>query len=123
MGNTILIVDDQTLELNLLEQELTDKNYRVVRAVDGHTALQQLKEVEPDAVLLDYMMPAMNGLEVLRLIRDLNSQIALILLTAYYSPELEDKAIRDGAYAVLAKPFDPEELAHTLQSALHGEAA
>lgn len=123
MGNTILIVDDRTLELDLLEQELTDKNYRVARAVDGRAALQQVKQVRPAAVILDYMMPAMNGLELLRLIHNLNGQIALLLLTAYYSPELEDKAIRDGAYAVLAKPFDPEELDNTLRSALNGEAA
>lgn len=123
MRNTILIVDDQALQLNLLEQELTDKGYRVVRALSGYAALQQVSEIKPDGVLLDYMMPEMNGLEALRLIHNSHSQIALILLTAYYSPELENRAIKDGACAVLAKPFDPEQLDQTLRTALHGRVA
>ena len=68
--NKILIVDDEPFNLDLLEQELEDQNYTIERASDGAEALDKVPVFQPDLILLDYMMPKMNGLEVLRRLRE-----------------------------------------------------
>ncbi|MGZ8453149.1 MAG: response regulator, partial [Candidatus Binatia bacterium] len=69
MPNKILIVDDEPFNLDLLEQELQEQGYEIERASDGAEALEKLPVFVPDVVLLDYMMPRMNGLEVLKRVR------------------------------------------------------
>lgn len=64
MNNKILIVDDDPFNLDLLEQELTERGYTIDRAGDGEEALRRVETFQPDVVLLDYMMPKMNGIEV-----------------------------------------------------------
>ena len=66
MLNKILIVDDEPFNLDLLEQELSDHDYVMERAGDGVEALEKTQSFKPDVILLDYMMPRMNGLEVVR---------------------------------------------------------
>ena len=66
MSSKILIVDDEPFNLDVLEQELTDLGYAVVRASDGAQALSEIDKVAPELVLLDYLMPGMNGIEVLQ---------------------------------------------------------
>jgi CheY-like chemotaxis protein len=84
MANKILIVDDEPFNLDLLEQELMDYDYRLERAGDGVEALEKIASFKPDVILLDYMMPRMNGLEVVRQLRANPEQkgIPVILLTA-----------------------------------------
>ena len=69
MADKILIVDDERFNLDLLEQELTDRGFAVERAEGGADALRKIESSRPDLVLLDYMMPGMSGLDVLREIR------------------------------------------------------
>ncbi len=62
MPNKILVVDDDAYSLDLLEQELTDQGYAIERANDGEEALRKVDAFRPDVILLDYMMPIMDGI-------------------------------------------------------------
>ena len=112
MPNKILIVDDEPFNLDLLEQELEDQNYTIERASDGAEALDKVPVFQPDLILLDYMMPKMNGLEVLRRLRE-DAQykgIPVILLTAKATQEDKVRGLDAGADDYVIKPFDSFEL-------------
>ena len=82
MPNKILIVDDEPFNLDLLEQELAEHDYTIERAGDGVEALEKVSVFLPDVILLDYMMPKMNGLEVLKCLKEdeRHKSIPVILL-------------------------------------------
>ncbi len=111
MPSKILIVDDEPFNLDLLEQELTDLGYAVARADDGAQALSEIEQVAPDLVLLDYLMPRMNGFEVLHTVRKTNKDLPVVIITAHGSIERAVEAIKAGADDFITKPFDPEHLA------------
>jgi DNA-binding NtrC family response regulator len=111
MPSKILIVDDEPFNLDLLEQELTDLGYAVARADDGAQALSEIEQVAPDLVLLDYLMPRMNGFEVLHTVRQTNKDLPVVIVTAHGSIERAVEAIKAGADDFITKPFDPEHLA------------
>jgi len=111
MPDKILIVDDEPFNLDLLEQELSDLSYAVVRAETGTAALTQIDKVAPDLVLLDYLMPGMNGIEVLQTIRKTQNDLPIVMITAYGTIDLAVEAIKAGADDFITKPFDPEHLA------------
>jgi adenylate cyclase len=112
MANKILIVDDEPFNLDLLEQELTEQGYAIERAGDGAEALEKVPSFLPDVILLDYMMPRMNGLEVLKRLRtdDQHKSIPVILLTAKATQEDKIKGLDGGADDYVVKPFDSFEL-------------
>jgi adenylate cyclase len=112
MPNKILIVDDEPFNLDLLEQELQDQNYTIERANDGTEALDKVPSFLPDLILLDYMMPKMNGLEVLRRLREdaQYKSIPVILLTAKATQEDKVRGLDAGADDYVIKPFDSFEL-------------
>src|SRR4026207_914951 len=112
MPNKILIVDDEPFNLDLLEQELADYEYVIERAGDGVEALEKTESFEPDLILLDYMMPRMNGLEVLKHLRATpeHQGIPVILLTAKATQEDKVAGLDAGADDYVTKPFDSFEL-------------
>ena len=112
MPNKILIVDDEPFNLDLLEQELADQNYLIERASDGVEALEKVSSFAPDIILLDYMMPKMNGLEVLQRLRthETHKSIPVILLTAKATQEDKVRGLDAGADDYVIKPFDSFEL-------------
>ena len=111
MSSKILIVDDEPFNLDVLEQELIDLGYAVVRASDGAQALSEIDKLPPELVLLDYLMPGMNGIEVLHAIRKTHKDLPVVIVTAHGSIELAVEAIKAGADDFITKPFDPEHLA------------
>jgi class 3 adenylate cyclase/CheY-like chemotaxis protein len=112
MPSKILIVDDEPFNLDLLEQELEDQNYTIERANDGAEALAKVPSFAPDVILLDYMMPKMNGLEVLQHLREdeKHKHIPVILLTAKATQEDKVRGLDAGADDYVIKPFDSFEL-------------
>ncbi len=112
MDNKILIVDDEPFNLDLLEQELDEHGYVIERANDGVEALDKVASFSPDVILLDYMMPKMNGLEVLARLRqdEKHKSIPVILLTAKATQEDKVKGLDAGADDYVIKPFDSFEL-------------
>ena len=112
MPNKILIVDDEPFNLDLLEQELMDYDYVLERATDGVDALAKADSFGPDIILLDYMMPKMNGLEVVRALRqsERHKSVPVILLTAKATQEDKVAGLDAGADDYVTKPFDSFEL-------------
>jgi len=121
MAGNILIVDDEPFNLDLLEQELADRGYAIERANDGAEALQKVESVLPDVILLDYQMPGMNGLEVLKEIRKRGNEVPVIILTAHGTIERAVQAMKEGAYDFITKPFEPDHIALTVEKALERE--
>jgi DNA-binding NtrC family response regulator len=118
MPKRILIVDDEPLNLDLLDQELADLGHRTNRANSGAEALLKLGTVNPELVLLDYQMPGMNGIEVLREIRKRDKDLPVVIITAYGTIERAVEAIKAGADDFITKPFDPDHLALVVNKAL-----
>jgi len=112
MPNKILIVDDEPFNLDLLEQELADYDYVMERAGDGVEALEKTASFKPDVILLDYMMPRMNGVEVVKRLRESpeHKGIPVILLTAKATQEDKVAGLDAGADDYVTKPFDAIEL-------------
>jgi len=94
--------------------------YDVHTAPSAEEALEQLKETPFDIVLLDYKLPGMNGIELLGIIRDLNPDTHVVMMTAYASLETAVTATKKGAFDFLAKPFTPEELRAAVRAATRG---
>jgi adenylate cyclase len=112
MPNKILIVDDEPFNLDLLEQELMEYEYVIERASDGVEALEKIASFKPDVILLDFMMPRMNGLEVVKRLREdqEHRSIPVILLTAKATQEDKVAGLDAGADDYVTKPFDAIEL-------------
>lgn len=120
MQGTILVVDDEAFELDLLQQELADRGYTVKVASGGNEALQALEKYPPQAVLLDYVMPGMSGIEVLKSMQALTAKPVVVFMTGYHTPKLARAALDQGASAVIAKPLDLDQLEITLQNLIKG---
>jgi DNA-binding NtrC family response regulator len=118
MSKRILIVDDEPLNLDLLDQELAELGHGTIRAADGAEALLKLETANPELVLLDYQMPGMNGIEVLREIRKRDKSTPVVIITAYGTIERAVEAVKAGADDFITKPFDPDHLALVVNKAL-----
>ena len=112
MTKTILVCDDDELLVDLLEYRLSARGFRVLVARDGGAAVTMAAEQAPDAIVLDAMMPVMDGYQVLRHLRadDPTAAIPVIMLTARKQERDIVGALELGANDYLVKPFIPEEL-------------
>jgi len=106
----ILIADDQLGVRTLLVEIFQDDQHDVKTAENGEEALRIFIDFKPELIVLDMKMPVMNGLEALRKIRVLDSQVAVIMMTAYGDIETMDTAKGLGILYFIAKPFDLFEL-------------
>jgi len=113
----ILAVDDEEPILKLLRVNLTRDGYEVVTASNGESALELLQEHTPDLVLLDIMMPDLDGFEVLDLIRR-RSDIPVIMLTARSEKETVRDTLNLGADDYVTKPFSMQVLAARIRAKL-----
>ncbi|HEX5020867.1 MAG TPA: sigma-54 dependent transcriptional regulator, partial [Candidatus Binatia bacterium] len=118
MSDKILIVDDEPSNRNILRQELSHKGYAVETANDGSEALRKVESGPPDLIILDYMMPGLSGLEVLKEIRRREDDTPVIMITAYGTVERGVQAMKDGAYDFITRPFEPDHIALVVQKAL-----
>ena len=109
---TILAVDDESDVLLIVKTALQAEGYNVVTAPDGPDALKTAHEEKPDLILLDVMMPDMDGFEVLDKLRDddVTCQIPVIMLTGLTERERKRSAIERGTKYYITKPFDFQDL-------------
>jgi two-component system KDP operon response regulator KdpE len=114
---TILIVDDEARIRDFVRMNLELEHYRVIEASDGIQALEQLRENLPDLIVLDVMMPEMDGFETLRAIREV-STIPVIMLTVRQGEQDKIHGLDLGADDYLAKPFSPRELLSRIRALL-----
>jgi DNA-binding response OmpR family regulator len=112
----ILVVDDEESIRELYRAELADEGYEVDLAADGREALRRLDAFRPDLVTLDIKMPGIDGIEVLRRIREKNATIPVILVSAFGEFKQDFNTWASDAYIV--KSHDPTELKETVRKLL-----
>jgi len=112
----ILIVDDELPQLELIGGFLKKQGFDVVAAEGGEKALQIFRQESFDLVLTDQKMPKMSGLDLLKAVRALNPEEAVIVMTAYGSIETAVSAIKEGASDYLTKPLNLDELLHRIET-------
>ncbi|MCA9416793.1 MAG: sigma-54-dependent Fis family transcriptional regulator [Candidatus Omnitrophica bacterium] len=112
---TLFLIEDELKLRKLLVRSLTDRPQWEVHAFEtAEEALLKSKEILPDLILTDLRLPGMGGLDLIRTIKEKNSEIAILVMTAYASVSSAVEALRAGAVDYLIKPFPNEELLHVL---------
>ncbi len=119
---TLLVADDDPGLRESLERMLTREGYRVTLASDGRAALERVQGGGIDLILTDLKMPGLTGLELLRATKAIAPDVDVILLTAFGTVEEAVKAMKDGAYDFLTKPFRREQLLKLVDKALERRA-
>ena len=114
---TILVVDDDRKITDMLRRTLIYEGYRVATAADGEEALVKAQSERPDLVVLDWLMPKLNGLETARLLRE-TGPVSILMLTARDAVEQRVEGLDSGADDYLVKPFAPEELLARIRALL-----
>jgi len=114
----LLIADDDPGLRESLERTLTREGYRVILASDGNAALERLQAGGVDLVLTDLKMPGLSGIELLRAVKAIAADVDVILLTAFGTVEEAVKAMKEGAYDFLTKPFQRAQLLRLIRQAL-----
>ena len=118
-GGRILVVDDEPMVRDTLGQLLADEGYIVDVAIDGEDALDRVHAARPDAILLDLMMPGMNGRQFLQALRNepAYAQVPVLIMTAVHGLEVNLASI--GASEVVEKPFNADELLNKVALAVY----
>jgi DNA-binding NtrC family response regulator len=106
----ILVVDDDVDITRIVTKMLSHDDHEVETAFSGAEALEKISFRKPDIILLDIMMPQMNGLEVLRKIKEIDPSIYIIMITAFGDIDSYLDAMEWGAFEYMNKPFETEEL-------------
>ena len=115
----ILIVDDEKDLFWTITNLLNDEGYTLMVANDGKNALIQIKDASPDLVILDLKLPDINGIDLLSKIKEIDSNIPVVILTAYGEVSSAVSAMKMGAIDYIIKPFDINELRSSIKKALY----
>ena len=107
---SVLIVDDDQKLLNMLRRTLVYEGFNVVTASDGREALSEIGRQRPDVIILDWLMPGLDGIEVTKRLRAVNDETMILMLTARDAIEDRVEGLDSGADDYLVKPFAPAEL-------------
>ena len=116
-GKKVLVVDDDVKTVELVKLYLNRDGYRVLTAYDGTEALRLARESHPDLIVLDLMLPGMDGFEVCRTLRD-ESDVPIVMLTARTTDNDKLTGLGLGADDYVSKPFSPRELAARVRAVL-----
>ncbi len=117
MNRTVLVVDDDHKIVDLVALYLKRDGYGVLKAYDGHEALQVARRMNPDLVVLDLLLPELDGFDVCRLLRA-ESRVPIIMLTARSTDDDKLSGLNLGADDYLTKPFNPRELVARVRAVL-----
>jgi len=107
---TVLIVDDDEKLLNMLRRTFVYEGFDVVTAANGEQALNQAQAHQPAVIILDWLMPGLDGIEVVKCLRAANNRVLVLMLTARDAIEDRVQGLDSGADDYLVKPFAPAEL-------------
>ncbi len=116
--HTILIVDDNESLLRMLQRTLSYEGFLVISAANGRVALSEVEKRRPDLIILDWLMPEIDGITVVRRLRALSDTTPILMLTARDAIEDRVEGLKSGADDYLIKPFAPEELLARVQALL-----
>jgi two-component system response regulator (stage 0 sporulation protein F) len=118
----VLIVDDQNGIRVLLMEVFSNEGYDTYQASNGKLALEIVRNVTPDLVLLDMKIPGMDGLDILKHIKNMNPDIKVIMMTAYGELDMIKEATDLGAIMHFTKPFDIDELRMAVNNQLRNQS-
>ncbi|MDD5687918.1 MAG: response regulator [Elusimicrobia bacterium] len=124
MGQKILIIDDEPAILGILSDVLTSEGYTVNAASDGETGIEKVKEFNPALIILDVVLPGINGFEVCKILKEdqQTKNIAIIILTGISTlAEHKQKAFQLGADDYLTKPFGMSDLLERIKKLITGQ--
>ncbi|HUJ16837.1 MAG TPA: sigma-54 dependent transcriptional regulator [Nitrospirota bacterium] len=116
--DTILVIEDKESMLDMLKQTLEAEGYQVITARDGAEGIKKLSDERIGLVLTDLKLPRKDGFEVLKTVNEDNPLLPVIVMTAYGTIEVAVKAVKQGAYDFLTKPFDMDHLLVLIKRAL-----
>jgi CheY-like chemotaxis protein len=117
---TILVVDDEVANAEVLSLILEEEGYRVFCAGNGHHGLQRAREVQPDLVILDHLMPTMDGAEMARAMRDVPALAQVPILMNSSLPEATLRERYDGYDGFLRKPYNVDAMLALIRQLLNG---
>jgi two-component system, NtrC family, response regulator AtoC len=123
---TLLLVDDEEDILRLLGEFFRGRGYQTALARNGIEALASVKSIDPGAVFLDLKMPDMDGAEALRLIREINPDLPVVIVSGYATEDVARELLKAGAFDFVAKPIDLQhlgEVAKQLEEVLQSRSA
>jgi two-component system, NarL family, response regulator EvgA len=116
----VVVADDQEVVRKVLGHVLGKAGHEVVAAVgDGREAYLRTRELKPDALILDLGMPRLDGIATLRLLRDSDRELRIVVHTAYDDPILTEALLEAGATAVITKSADPAPLLDAIREVAH----
>lgn len=115
---SILIVDDEAVVRESLTKWFLQDGYKVEAAENAADALKKMDKGPWDVILLDIKMPGMDGMELLKRLREIDSTSQIIMATAFASVETAVQALKDGAFDYVTKPIDPDHLSHLVSNAI-----
>jgi two-component system, response regulator, stage 0 sporulation protein F len=118
LDNNLLIVDDQYGIRVLLTEIFNKEGYKTFSAPNGPQALKIIEEDRPGLVLLDMKIPGMDGIEILKRLKDIDSSIQVIMMTAYGELDMIKEAKELGALSHFSKPFDIDEIRKAVRDVL-----
>src|SRR5581483_2373350 len=117
MGYTVLVVDDEALTLRTISRALREEGYEVCLASSGEEGLEVFGNDKPEIVLLDVVLPGMDGIEVLRQVKRQSPMAIVLMMSAYHQVERAVEAMKLGAFDYLIKPFHLADLVNTIRRA------
>lgn len=115
MNNKILIVEDDAVFCKLLTRFLSKNDFEVSDAQNGADALQFLKNMDFGYAILDYRLPDMNGIDILKKIKEKTPNTKVIIISRYGDEDVANKAVQVGADAFISKPINPTELLEVIK--------
>jgi DNA-binding NtrC family response regulator len=118
---TILIVEDKESMAQMLKETMEAEGYHPLIARDGMEGIRKIKEGKIDVVLTDLKIPKKDGMEVLRAAKEENPLLPVIMMTAFGTVDVAVKAIKEGAFDFITKPFDTDHLLHLIKKAVENQ--
>ena len=112
----VLVVDDEQDIRETLKDILEKEGYSVEMAGSGTEAISKIDSIKPDLILMDVRMPGMNGVDLLKKLREINEDVPVAMITAYEDVALAEEALKLGAYDYIKKPFDLDYLRESVLS-------
>jgi DNA-binding NtrC family response regulator len=114
----LLVVDDELIVRDSLDKWFREEGYDVTSADSAHEALVKMAAGRFDLALVDIKMPGVDGVELQKRMHEIDPEMIVIIMTGYASVETAVAALKNGAYDYVSKPFDPDDMAHTVRNAI-----
>ena len=114
----ILVCEDELDSREAIKNILSRRNYEVHIAMDGEESIEKTKELKPDLILLDIRMPKIDGIEVTKKIRKFDTNVKIVFITAFQSPELQKETSKYDVTDYIVKPFSTDDILKVVETTL-----